>query len=259
MAVKIKVFTFNLRVVSESDGINIFYNRKERILGTIANHSPELIGFQEVNDEMREWLKDSLSAQYELVGCGRNDNYRGESVLIAYKKNVFDAISYETFWLSAFPAVSGSRFYGTDQSVCPRTCVVVRLKHREAENVFSFYNTHLDHKGAEARLLGASQIMQRISMSPEKFILTGDMNALTGSPEIELLRTSLRGRGVKELTEDINVTFHGFGKANHPGKIDYIFTDMQADKIDCKVVEDAGVDGVYISDHNPVYAELIAQ
>ena len=42
MSTSIKVCTFNLRVVAEVDGINIFYNRTGRISETIKNESPKL-------------------------------------------------------------------------------------------------------------------------------------------------------------------------------------------------------------------------
>ena len=71
MSAKIKVFTFNLRVEAKVDGINTFSNRRGRILDTIKEYSPDIIGFQEANDNMREWLIDSLS-DYTVVGDGRN-------------------------------------------------------------------------------------------------------------------------------------------------------------------------------------------
>ena len=37
MSAKIKVFTFNLRVEAKVDGINIFDNRRGRILDTIRD------------------------------------------------------------------------------------------------------------------------------------------------------------------------------------------------------------------------------
>ena len=88
---KIKVFTFNLRTNAAVDGINMFPNRKNRILDTIRTYAPELIGFQEANDEMREWLRAELS-DYVVVGYGRNADYRGESVVLAYKKDAFEAL-----------------------------------------------------------------------------------------------------------------------------------------------------------------------
>ncbi len=256
MSTEISVLTFNLRVVNEGDGINVFYNRKERITDTIKDCDPDLIGFQEVNDEMREWLKASLAETYEIIGCGRNKDYRGECVLIAYKRNIFEAISSETFWLSSSPTLPGSNFAGTDQSKCPRICTVVNLKHINATEVFSFYNTHLDHKGAMARMLGAVQIMQKISLSEKRFILTGDMNAKPETQEIKMFTSPIGGREIKDLTEDVGGTYHGYGKAKECVKIDYIFTDLQANKSNCRKIEDSGIDGIYISDHNPVLAKV---
>ena len=43
MSTEIKVCTFNLRVIADVDGNNIFYNRKGRIADTIKEDSPEAI------------------------------------------------------------------------------------------------------------------------------------------------------------------------------------------------------------------------
>ena len=72
MSKKIKVCSFNLRVAASSDGTNCFWGRTERIKEVIADESPDIIGFQEVKDEMRYWLRDTLS-DYILVGCGRGE------------------------------------------------------------------------------------------------------------------------------------------------------------------------------------------
>lgn len=53
MSVKLKIMTFNLRVDSSGDGINRLFNRKDRILATIDNEKPDLIGFQEASDTTR--------------------------------------------------------------------------------------------------------------------------------------------------------------------------------------------------------------
>ena len=130
MSAKIKVFTFNLRVEAKVDGINTFSNRRGRILDTIKEYSPDIIGFQEANDNMREWLIDSLS-DYTVVGCGRLADWRGESTVLAFKKHMFEMISLENHWLSATPDIPASTF-GGDQSSCPRIFTAVCLKHREA-------------------------------------------------------------------------------------------------------------------------------
>lgn len=249
---KLKVFTFNLRTDTPVDGPNAFPYRRGRILETIRSYKPDLIGFQEARDNMREWLRAELS-DYMIVGCGREADYRGESVVLAYRKDAFEALWSRNFWLSMTPEVPGSR-YGLDQSSCPRVTTAVCLKHVDHPTPFIFCNTHLDHKGETARLLGAAQIMQFLSAQPYRFVLTGDFNAKPESREIAVI-TSVPGFPVTDATAGLGGTFHGFGKrAGNKVKIDYIFTNLECDPSDSFIVPDEGVDGVYISDHHPVGA-----
>ena len=248
---KLKVFSFNLRVAVKSDGINYFDCRKGRILEAIKEHSPDIIGFQEANENMRLWLRDSLE-DYTLVGCGRDADLGGEGCVVAYKKDSFSMINCETFWLSATPEVAGTR-YGEDQSMCPRVATAVYLKHTEAKTPFLFINTHLDHKGSVARLLGSVQLLQYISKRKLPTILTGDFNALPDAREICVI-TENQECGLADLTQNLGGTFHGFGKRTEMSKIDYIFSNMKADPKEAFAIEDKGVEGVYISDHYPVCA-----
>ena len=256
MSSEYKVFTFNLRVDASVDGINRFEFRKGRILSAIGEYLPDIIGFQEAGDSMRAWLGDSLSALgYTLVGCGRLKGYRGESTPIAYRRSRFELVGLETKWLSATPNLPASTF-GGDQSSCPRIFVAAELSPSDGGN-FVFLNTHLDHKGQTARLLGSMEIMQYLSEKGLPFIITGDMNARPGTPEIEAF-TSHRpcGRDVVDATSPLGGTFHGFGRltGDSMAKIDYIFTDMICDCSKSLVIPDEPVDGVYISDHRPVLA-----
>lgn len=246
---KLKVFTFNLRVNVESDGINAFPNRKERILNTVHEYQPDLIGFQEADDEMREWLHTALT-DYTVVGCGRNADWRGESPVLAYRHDSFEALWTDQFWLSPTPRVPGSRYNGIGQSLCPRTVVAVCLKHKNAQSPFLFCNTHFDHMESTPRLLSAVQTIQYVSEKGLPFILTGDLNARPNTPEIAFL-TNVRSFPVTDITQNIKHTFHNFGKISEK-KIDYIFTNLPADPEESFTVPDEGIDGVYISDHYPV-------
>ena len=255
MSAKLKVFTFNLRINNKGDGINMFDNRTDRILECINTYKPDLIGFQEGNAHMRAFLRDHLE-DYTVVGCGREKDYHGESAAIAFKKDAFELISLDTFWLSAQPHVPGSR-YGGDQSSCPRVCTSAFLKHNDCEKPFWFYNTHLDHQGKTARLLGALQVIQYVSDRPEKFIMTGDFNALPDAPEIKVFTE--HGMGIKDATATLGGTFHNYGREAEPWKIDYIFIDADTPVLEAVRVEDHPTAGqTYISDHNPIYiiAEL---
>ena len=128
MSEKIKVITFNLRVAVKVDGVNYFDNRLPRIIEFLKAEQPDVVGFQEVNAHMKELLNQNIE-DYVLVGCGREKDYNGESALIGYRKDKFELIKFENFWLSATPDVPGSR-YGFDQSCCPRITSAALLKAR---------------------------------------------------------------------------------------------------------------------------------
>lgn len=245
---KIKVFSFNLRIISEKDGINIFHNRKEGIIKEITAHAPHLIGFQEANDLMREYLRDNLK-DYTLIGGGRNPDYRDEGTPLAFRKDKFELIGAESFWLSPTPDVPGSRF--EDQSSCPRIAVAALLKPCGEGAPFWFINTHLDHKSSSARVLGTTMLCEYIDKKCGKFVLTGDFNAAPWTDEIKILSEKYTN-----ATENIGETFHDFGKTppENAKQIDYIFTNMDTDSRKAFALRKEPENGIYLSDHHPVCA-----
>ena len=246
---KLKVMTFNLRCINGGDGINEFENRKPKVLSAISSESPDLIGFQEATDLQRDFLRKNLSENYIVLGCGRKGNYYGESVCLAFKRDLFELISFDTFWLSDTPNVPGSRYESSDQSSCARLTVHAELASKELSAPIHFFNTHLDHQGAEARLLGMKDIIKKISETSGTYVLTGDFNARPDAPEItEILNTKLFK--ADDATANLTHTFHGFGKFNEDHKIDYIFTN--APHHSTQIVTAPCEDGIYISDHHPV-------
>ena len=252
MATQLKIMSFNLRVDNSGDGINAFSNRFHRVVEVLEREKPDVVGFQEVTNAMRARLRDHLPG-YTVQGCGREANYCGESMLIAYRKEEVELIRLENIWLSPTPYIPGSNF-GGDQSSCPRMFTAALVKHRDVDEPFYFMNTHLDHVGKNARYLGAMQLVQYVSSHREHFVLTGDFNATPETPEIKLITSALGYRGAVDCTEGLGGTFHGFGRIppERMEKIDYIFTDAVCR--DRYVVEDTPVEGQYYSDHNAVCA-----
>ena len=249
-----KIMSFNLRYDNTGDGINAFSNRLERILDTITKENPDIIGFQEVTDPMKRTMRKLLK-DYTAVGCGRDANYHGESMLIAFKTDLFELIEVKSVWLSETPSTPGTK-YGFDHSGCPRMYTSVLLKHDVIEKPFRFINTHLDHEGAYARVLEAEQLCTDLGTYNEQFILTGDFNALPNTPEIMLITERLKDKGCIDCSRDLGPTFHNFGRLSPEKqiKIDYIFTTGI-----CKNayrVEDIPVNGQYYSDHNAICAEI---
>ncbi len=250
---KLKICTFNLRIDTPHDGMNRFVNRTGRVLDVLTREKPDLIGFQEANGMMRAWLTDNLR-EYTVLGCGRMSDCTGESAAIAVKRDRFAILSVDNFWLSYTPRVPGSTF-GGDQSVCPRVSTCARLRILGTDSYVNFCNTHLDHKGETARLLGAAALLQYLTPTEDHFILTGDFNATPDSKVISEIKGQLhRGRPIVDATEAVPATFHAYGTKKPETKIDYVFTDAEAVTDEAYAICEPPIDGLYVSDHHPVVA-----
>lgn len=250
---KLKIMSFNVRLDTPVDGMNQFPNRTERIQEMLRHEQPDIIGFQEVCDKNRAWLRNHLTDDYIIIGCGRNASYRNEATSIAFKKNLFELISFETKQLSLEPDIPGTRYAGVKQSACPRIYSHAVLSHDRIRYPIHMYNTHLDHQSELARTLGMAQILGSISTCHGPFILTGDMNALPDERTVTM-PLELSSKKVIDATAAIPTTFHNYGRLQTLCKIDYIFTD--ATPICAYTVEDTPKDGIWLSDHYPVVAEL---
>ena len=258
MSHPLKVCSFNLRVAAQVDGINYFPNRLNRIVSLIREEKPDLLGMQELRDSMKEALRDALP-EYIMLGCGRTSNYRGESPVLAFRRDTIELVRLETYWHSDTPSVPASTF-GGDQSSCPRNFHAALLKHKDFDQLFWFINTHFDHQGAQARYLSAIQIRQFIDEKNEPFVLTGDLNASPESPELLRLIAPTR-RPICHASQGVGGTFHAFGQIPKENmvQIDYVITDMACDPTLSYAVQDEPIDGVYASDHFPVFAFVTPQ
>ena len=247
---KVNVMTFNIRYENPNDGKNSFDNRKNLIKAFLDREMPDVIGFQEMVDSQRKWFDENIT-DYILVGSGRNSDFSGEGVSIAYNKSKFSLIKFDQFWLSPTPYIPGSR-YSVDQSGCPRTTVIATLASKEDGSVFCFANTHLDHVGKSAKLCGTNLIMSKLtSENKYPFVLTGDFNSRPSDDPIKEIKNI---KGIYELTKGIKnnaATFHGFGKVTKKHKIDYIFSNIKAVKDTLKIHTD-NENGIWISDHYPI-------
>ena len=256
-----KAVTFNLRMNTLYDGANYFFNRSPYILAKIKKEAPDIIGFQEATRDIHAWLLSNLT-EYTIVGIGRDADFGGEANPIAFRKDRFELFGMQQFWLSPTPEVPGSRY--EHQSRCPRVLVSVKLKETATGKVLRFYNTHLDHIDAEARLLGIGQILKQIeedyTRSPHPVILTGDMNADPTESSMRAV-TEHCTPVLHDAAKDVLHSFHGYhGGSPYEGsgesKIDYIFTNLENKSSDVTVWTDEN-NGLFLSDHYPIMATLI--
>lgn len=255
METNLSIVTFNIRYDNPRDAENSFANRLPFIVNKLAKEAPLLVCFQELQPHMLSPLQHALP-DYNFIGCGREENYRDERATIAYNKNFLDILSVETFWLSEMPYVVGSRF--EQQSICPRTCIDATLILREEGVAFRVYNTHLDHEKKEARIKGANAIIDRMVEDNKKcelpILFVGDLNATPDSEEVKLITTQKK-LALEDLTTRYDYTFHNFGNEDDFVKIDYIFGNHLVSLNDITLWDECE-DGVYLSDHYPIAANV---
>ena len=90
-------------------------------------------------------------------------------------------------------------------------------------------------------------------------VFTADMNIVEGTEHYNSMVADGALKDTKYVAEDTMdyLTFHNLNPAENEGRIlDYV---MINDKFDAEVykVVTAGVDGRFVSDHYPVYADII--
>lgn len=250
--VKVRVLSLNLRYSTQTDGINFFPNRAEKILAVIRREDPDIVGFQEGDDLSLPTLEKALP-DYLFLSCGRGADCKGERNPVALKRGKFELLSFQTEWLSETPHIPGSRFARLGQSDCPRIFHTLYL--RTAEGLpFFFINTHLDHLSSAARAAAFEMICRRLSDVEGAGAIVGDFNAEPESPELIAFSHAASKYGWKNRSEGVGDTFHAFGKCDPEVQIDYIFSNRAA--TNAHAVPDPHEGGIYYSDHRAVVADI---
>lgn len=253
----LKILTYNLRCETPHDREQAFFFRKDYCVERILYEKPDLIGFQEALPHMHAFLADRLSAEYDLIGYGRNADFTGESNPIAIRRGSVTLTSYSQFWLSPTPSVPGSRF--EIQSNCPRICVKAEFLTPDGIP-FRYWNTHLDHVSPEARKAGAELILSELAkedaLGKLPFFLSGDFN---DTPDSLPLRAFLENGAhpLADLTNGVGGTFHAYGTREHPEQIDYILGSAGTAFRDAHRLT-GRKNGMFLSDHDPVTVTVTA-
>lgn len=259
----IKVMSYNIRLDTESDGVNQWKNRTDKVYNLIKNDNPDLLGVQEAMHNQMMDLKNNLTG-YDFVGVGRDDGKeKGEYSAIFYKKDKFEVLKQKTFWLSETPEVPGSKSW---DAAITRVVTFAILKDRATGKTFAYFNTHFDHIGKEARKNSAKLIKTYIAglitngslKKKTPILVSGDFNS---EPTDEPYQTMINGSDIKLFdsrpAEDLTGTFCGFEVNSIKCKtIDYVFHSTHWKTTSYQVIQTH--DGKYYpSDHLPVIATLI--
>lgn len=257
-AQNIKIMTYNIRLDIASDNENTWSNRKEYLCSQIKFYNPDIFGIQEALPNQVDYISNFFS-DYKYDGIGRDGIGKGESSNIFYRKERFELLQENTFWLSETPDKISK---GWDAAL-NRICTYVQLKDKITKQIFWVFNTHLDHIGELARTNSIKLIQSKIkSLNTKNYpvFLIGDFNSEPTEERIVYLKTQMNDSyDVSEETPfGPSGTFNDF-KNNEPvsKKIDYIFLSKKSPfKVKKYAVLSDSKDLKYPSDHLPVYIEI---
>ena len=248
------VMSYNVRTSVKDDGTNSWENRKEATPVMLAEAKPDIFGVQEARLDQERYIADQCP-DYVPFGVGRDDGAdEGERASIFYNRNKLEMLDGGTWWLSETPDVPS---VGWDAKY-PRTATWALMRVLGTGKQFYFVNTHLDHKGAEARRNGLLMIVDKIrQMNPDiPLVLTGDFNVKPSDPclfGLDQLMKSARKVAVK--TTDAN-SCNDYKKPAAK-TIDYIYFTGFSKATEYAVLDKEYAGKEFISDHYPILAKLV--
>jgi endonuclease/exonuclease/phosphatase family metal-dependent hydrolase len=263
----LKLMTYNLKFASPTYQPS-WEVRRDMQIDMIRRYAPDIIGTQEGLKEQIDYLADHLP-DYVVIGEGRKGGDDDEHMAIFFKRDKFRLREMQSFQLSETPEIIGS-----GPEVNPRMVTWARLAfinrptggekgpypqdyrgHWENNREFYVFNTHY-FNGPDASLsrLNASKlILKRINelnrfgewTSERPLFLMGDFNCRPGSPPYKVFV------GDKDST-DPDLLKNSF---EDPAKIDWILYKGAAKVVKYEEVN-FNVNGVYPSDHKPIFVEF---
>lgn len=247
----VRVMSFNLRC-KDVNGVPA-YKRYGLGAAQIIQAHPDSVGVQEATPLWMLYLKLHLP-EYSCVGLGRDGGHKGEHCAVFYDKTKYKAIDHGTFWLSDTPDEPS---FGLDAE-CRRVCTWVVLKDKVTGKEYVHVNSHFDNAGANARVMEAEMISSFIC---EKFagypvVFTADLNSKTNERAYKIMTEELDDTAVIAETAEIYGTFHNGHPHEYVKTIDYVMCSRGSTVIDHRTVT-AGINGRLVSDHFPIYADII--
>ena len=250
--------TFNIRYDNPSDGKNSWPQRQAEVVSLIDQLQPDFLGIQEGLKHQVDYIQAMLP-EYAFIGVGRDDGAtQGEYAAIFYQPKKAELLWEETFWLSETPKEVSK---GWDAAL-PRICTIGAFRLRQSNTRVYVFNTHFDHLGETARLKSAELILAKIrqlGLQDSALVLMGDFNAEPTSDAIAALSAyfSKKEEQPVEPNEGFVGTFNGFDATQLPSKrIDYIFV-QGLNIVRYEHITTRRANGLWISDHLPVFCEVV--
>ncbi len=251
----VRVMSFNVRN-TDLNGVPAPL-RRDLGIREILQIMPDSFGLQEATITWMAALRAKLPA-YGCVGVARDNGKTilgmGEYSAVFYLREKYKLLDHGDFWLSDTPDEPS---YGPGASY-RRICTWALLQNKETSETYAHVNTHLDNGSNEAREAGARQIVDFIEskFADTPVVFTADMNTGEGSTAYKIMTAALNDARYAAADSEGADTYHNCTPEDKPVIIlDYVMCSKDVTVDVFRVVTD-GIDGRFVSDHFPIYADV---
>ncbi|MFP4374437.1 MAG: endonuclease/exonuclease/phosphatase family protein [Spirochaetaceae bacterium] len=274
----LKFGTFNIRTTAVGNTGRLRWTRRREIIESlIRRQDPDVLALQEVtnrthgipNDvDQLQWLTDTFPTLEAAVGTVPAEPPADNPILIRSERletRNSGFLAFDEDGLVISGGIDAELLRGRPHSrirrhqaarhLCKSFAAWGVLWDREKREQIVVYNVHLDARNPNFRRGQAQLIIDTIRQLGHlemPLVVLGDFNSFRGSPPVRAL-TELGLEPVIEANR--RGTFHfGFGVTLWP-RIDHILVSEQLE-IRNGYIERHKHEGIYPSDHYPVFAEV---
>lgn len=245
----VRIMSFNIRYGE-------YENRFRIVPQLIGEYMPDSVGIQECTYEWYLTIRAFLP-EYGFIGVGRDTGDLslkcGEISAVLYRKDKYKVVDSGTFWISETPDEVS---FGWD-AVCRRICTWAILENKKTGERYAHVNTHLDHKGPDARLYGSKMVADFALTFDIPTVLTGDFNLYKNSDLYNgITATGLTDAQNKAQSFDEGKTYHGYNGGTEGVPIDFIFINNKISEVSSYRIIRNLYGNKYSSDHYPIYADV---
>ena len=255
---EISIMSFNIRQDTFADVNNKSWKvRRDYLVEHIKNNAPDILCMQEVQKNQYKYINNALE-DYDTIWYSRAEDESEEGLAITYKKEKYELISKDMFWLSDTPDKE-SKGIG---SLFLRICVHAVLKDKETGKQLSVYCVHLEVTTEVARNNEIEMILDRISKDEVPAVVCGDFNTTKDSDCFRAIAAEMNSVQDKAKDTESGITYQGFG-AEHVSfadSIDFIFVDKSLYSKSFKILDEykeKDGEAIYYSDHYAVLGTII--
>lgn len=244
----LKLISFNVKCSGHEPE-----NRARMLRALLRKCNADLIGLQEVTPPFEDIL--SRATEFGMFLTYRGENNK-EATPILWRKDRFDVVHQEYFWLSETPDVE-SKGWGAHYL---RIANLMVLQYKGSDRKICLLNSH--YEGGETGVKQVEFVKEKLApyFGEMPVFLTGDFNMMSWEAGYKKLIEDYKDVRYEVAPSDGTPTTNGFDVQTDPPRIiDYVFTNaVKCEPMEYKVLTDRPK-GKFISDHYGLYTKFIVE